>query len=339
MDQTADHRNNFGFLRLVFALAVIVSHSFELVDGNRSREVMTLIFGTVSMGELAVDAFFIISGYLVTKSFDTSSSTLSYLQKRILRIYPGFIAAYLICIFVVAPLAGSDLAALSSGDYLSAFWKMMLLVSPHVPGAFAGSHYDQLDGSMWTVIIEFRCYLFVVGLGLAGVFRRPMLAAVVLAASIVGMSIGARQAALWAMFAAGSSFYVLRPWIPVSAPWKIAAVLALIVSLWVRPLTDLGITIFGSYALFAIAFWPSPALSRINSGTDLSYGIYLYAWPIQKLLIWYLTSNPFVVLALTLLAVVPVAFVSWYAVEKPALSLKTWRPRLTGFKPVKSMTD
>jgi peptidoglycan/LPS O-acetylase OafA/YrhL len=338
MNNTSDRSNNFGFFRLAFALLVVVSHSFELVDGDRSRELLTLIFGTVSAGEIAVDGFFIISGYLVTKSFDTSRSTVSYLQKRILRIYPGFMTAYLICFFVVAPLAGGDLAALCHGDFLSAFGRMMWLRAPEVPGVFAGSPYADLDGSMWTIIVEFRCYLLVMALGLFGVFRRPALSAAVLATSIAIMMIAnevevlvrlARQAALWAMFSAGSSFYVLRPWIPISMPLKIAAAVALIVSLSVKPLTDFGITIFGAYALFASAFWPSKVLSRINRDTDLSYGIYLYAWPIQKLLIWYVTSNPFVVLALTVFAVVPTAFVSWRVVEKPALALKAWRLRAT----------
>ncbi len=288
------------------------------------------------MGELAVDGFFIISGYLITKSFDTSSSTISYFQKRVLRIYPGFIAAYLTCFFIVAPLAGCDLAALHTGDFLSALGRMASLLSVEIPGAFAGSPYPAINGSMWTIVVEFRCYIFVIGLGLAGVFRRPTLSGAVLAASIVAMLIGGRQAALLAMFAAGSSFYVLRSWIPVNAPLKIAAGLALLISLSVKPMADLGVMIFGAYTLIAIAFWPLSMLSRINNGTDLSYGIYLYAWPIQKLLIWYVTNNPFAVLVLTLFTVVPIAFVSWRVVERPALALKAWRPRLTAFEPMKS---
>src|ERR1700682_1934130 len=103
------HRNNFGLLRRVFAMCVLVSHSFELVDGNRSREPLTFIFGTLSLGEFGVDGFFLVSGYLITQSFETSASSLSYLWKRILRIYPAFIISFVISIAIVGPLSDADM--------------------------------------------------------------------------------------------------------------------------------------------------------------------------------------------------------------------------------------
>ena len=95
-----------GILRLLFATLVIVSHTAEMADGNRSREPLTRLFGTISFGELAVDAFFVISGYLIVASFMASDTISSYLKKRCFRIYPGFIVASLICLFVVATLVG-----------------------------------------------------------------------------------------------------------------------------------------------------------------------------------------------------------------------------------------
>src|ERR1700760_4196820 len=105
-DTAKPHRNNFGFFRLLVATLVIVSHSAEIIDANRSRELLTSFGGKLTFGEIAVDGFFIISGYLILKSFQQSASTFSYLMKRVRRIYPGFLVAWLACIFIVAPIGG-----------------------------------------------------------------------------------------------------------------------------------------------------------------------------------------------------------------------------------------
>ena len=156
------HRNNFGFLRLLFATLVIISHSAELIDGNRSREPLTNLFGVLSFGELAVDAFFLISGYLVVQSFERSDSTLSYLMKRIRRIYPGFLVAYIACVFVVAPLVGNDLTIMSFGNLAHVIFDASTLHEPPRVFGFADLPYPSLNGSMWTIQVKFRCYLLVV---------------------------------------------------------------------------------------------------------------------------------------------------------------------------------
>jgi peptidoglycan/LPS O-acetylase OafA/YrhL len=106
--QTTIRENNFNFMRLVFALLVILGHSPELVDGNQSREVLMRIFGTMTCGGFAVDGFFLLSGYLIMQSWERQPDGWKFLKKRLLRIYPGFIVASLICAFVVGPLAGDS---------------------------------------------------------------------------------------------------------------------------------------------------------------------------------------------------------------------------------------
>jgi peptidoglycan/LPS O-acetylase OafA/YrhL len=211
------HRNNFGLLRLFFALLVIVSHSFDMVDGDNRH---TSLFGTLSFGALAVDGFFVISGYLVTQSLANSRSFADYLTKRIRRIYPGFFAAYLVCLAIVAPLAGGDFSAIGLTRWLKLPLHMLFPDQPGVPGAFDGLKFPLLNGAIWTIPYEFRCYLMlaVVWLLFKGSKSAAMWSAaftallLIVPAQNIVIITGEAQPMLRfvTVFIAGSLFYVFR---------------------------------------------------------------------------------------------------------------------------------
>ena len=226
--QCKAHRNNFNQLRFVFAALVIVSHAPELQDGDRSNEWLSRLFGTLSFGELAVDSFFILSGFLIVKSWVSRPQVGRFVASRVLRIYPGFIAASLFCALVVGPLYGG-------ADYFHQFWwggfvaglaRLELVVTPPV---FAGTAYPFLNGAVWSIPYEFQCYMLVLVAGLAGLFRRrhfwPAVFAAsallhVLAASGVASFAGELYLRLLMAFSAGCCFYLYRdalPWTPALA--------------------------------------------------------------------------------------------------------------------------
>jgi peptidoglycan/LPS O-acetylase OafA/YrhL len=335
-------RNNFSELRLLFAFLVVISHAPELIDGNRSREMLTRIFGTLSFGEVGVDGFFLISGFLITKSFQESRSVGSYLLKRVLRIYPGYIAAFLLCLFVLGPLVGGQISELSAARVLA---EIIGLKAPTMEGVFRGSHYPALNGPMWTISYEFRCYLLVVAVGISGLLRHRLLVAIItstlLALSAMHLDVtlpfGLKQifgepdklVMFAGIFACGALHYLYRDRIHYRWEWAALSALALFGLMFSTILAQAALATFGGYILFWFAFnATSQRFSVIRTNVDLSYGIYLYAWPVQKLLIWFDPKiSPASFLETTIIAGI-LAYASWTLVEKPFLNLKAPQPPL-----------
>lgn len=337
------HHNAFGVLRLLLAALVIVSHTPELADGNSQREILTNLTGTLSFGGIAVFGFFIISGYLITGSFIKSTSLKSFLRKRVVRIYPAFIISSLLCLLIVAPLAGAVFDIKSPHLVLNSIVRIAILGQPRVDGAFIGQYYNDpvsaLNGAAWTIQYEFACYILAAMLGLVGLYRHPiwvaMLALVcIIAAQLVpgnyvasltrGHIFAGAPAFIFklpGMFLAGATFYVVRDRLRLTGGGCILATVGLCISLPVAPLTDIGVAIFGGYLLLAVArFGGDTAFGRINDRNDISYGLYLYAWPIEQLLIKYFGSANLLTLGLATFALAIVCgWASWLLIERPMM--------------------
>ena len=343
-----DRKNNFGFLRLLFASLVIVSHSPELVDGNRSREILTRIFGTMSFGEISVDGFFLISGYLITQSFMRSSSTFEYLLKRVLRIVPGYAVSFVLCVLVVAPFAGNGVIwSLRLVEIL--LLQMLTLSPPMIAGAFDGLPYPLLNGAMWTIAYEFRCYLAVTVFGLLGICRpryRIVAAgavAILLMLNATGamltdhpnqdmlLGVAAYNTRFGAVFGVGALYYLFRDRIPLT---NVGAGIAAILlgGMMFRPLlAEAAYAILGGYLILWFAFRvPVLRLSVLDNKVDISYGLYLYGWPAQTLIIWHdRTVNPWLLCCLSLALASLFGYASWILVEKPCMRLlRSQRPIL-----------
>ncbi|WP_167758726.1 acyltransferase family protein [Zemynaea arenosa] len=336
----AGRNNHFHLIRLVLASLVIVAHSPELIDGDRSREVLTQIFGTLSCGELAVDGFFLVSGYLITQSWYACPSALAYLRNRVLRIYPGFVVASLLCIFVVGPLATGSSARAVDMSWWAVLRDLLVLRPPVAPGAFAGTPYPVVNGSLWTIALEFGCYMGVLGLGLSGLLQRRRvlvgLALALFALYVLQRCVHVDVPGYWKVqgairvgfcFAVGALFYTYRAALPYERRLALGALAGLLAGLTWAPGVELAVALCGGYLLFFVAFMRAPAragAAAARGWPDISYGVYLYGWPVQKLLIlWFAGITPGVLIAASLAGSLVLGFLSWHLVEKPFISLKS----------------
>ncbi|HLK59434.1 MAG TPA: acyltransferase [Chthonomonadaceae bacterium] len=349
--------NNFDFLRFVLASLVVLSHSYALSLSHttfRLREPLYIATrGQMDFGMFAVDLFFVISGFLITHSWQRSKGLGDYLKKRILRIYPGFLVVVLLGTLIVGPLGAADVHAYLQTLNLKALYFAAQLVPPPLPATpilFVDQVFpNAINGSLWSIRYEFWCYLLVAGLGLLQLFRqRNMVLALLLAVfagymvqladkmKLIHLSrhlieqevrfIGAPglYPRLVTYFLAGMAFYLFRDRIPRS-PWLLGVSLIALAgtALWGRGL-EFAFPWCGTYVLFYIAFSRNLPLHHFAKYGDFSYGIYLYAFPIQQLLLHaaHGSLTPLVTFVLAFPLTCLCAALSWHLVEKPFLKKK-----------------
>ncbi len=318
---------------------MILSHSTELLDGNRGRELLTRAFATLSFGELGMDGFFVISGYLITKSFVTRHSIADYLARRVVRIYPAYIVNFLLCTFALAPCVGAQVHVWAPRFLADQAWAMLHLEGPNVAGAFAGLPKPALNGSVWSIGYEFRCYLLTVALGCLGAYskrgRFVMLAAVAACLLLTAGSVLTdvhwhREAELGrplylvrlsGIYGVGALYYLFRDAVPITTRGALVAAPLLAACMFSRILAPPGWAIFGGYLIFWFAFRLRVLeLSILDNKADISYGLYLYAWPVQNLTISLLRSiDPWRLCAITLAVSSLLGLASWIFIEKPAM--------------------
>ena len=326
--------NHLDLLRLIFAGMVMLSHAFEYVDGNRGREPLTLVFHTVSLAEVAVDGFFILSGFLITRSWQQAPLPNVFLRKRVMRLYPAFVVAFLVAVLVVGRIAAADPVHYYASLDLHALGADLLeLKPPRTPPVFAGLPFPWVDGAMWTIQFEFLCYLAVAVLGITGVLQHRGRVALLWGAAIilylscsayagnlagphVGDGIGS-LVRLGTMFLSGMMFATFDLVRRDQAWLKWSAIACLPLGLSVPLLAEPTLATAGAYLMFSVGLAPRPAGSpRLP---DISYGAYLYGAPAEMLLIYLLHLPPLAVFVLGSGIALLLGWASWTWIEAPAL--------------------
>lgn len=330
--------NSLNLFRLILAFLVLVAHAFFTAGYDWSPG-----FNGENLGGWAVIGFFVISGFLITRSrLGTDAGT--FLVHRIARIMPAFLVCLVLTALVLAPIAqlathGTLAGYLTTGPTpLEYIWGNLFL---HIDQYAIGQSLSDVpypntwNGSLWTLYFEFVCYLIVWVFGALAVFRRSvLLVAALWAGSVVirlitaGGPVGGLDgdfdllARLLPYFLAGSLIYlVVQRWgfIPliglVSIP--VAALLMVFVPTAGGPLA----APFLCYALLYLStIVPQPQWIARN---DISYGFYIYAWPMQQLVLIFGGAQFGIVVYILITTVFTalLAAASWFFVERPLMRL------------------
>jgi peptidoglycan/LPS O-acetylase OafA/YrhL len=329
--------NGLNLVRLLLAALVLVAHGWYLSGRGAGPHI-----DGENLGGWAVYGFFALSGYLITGSRWTKSLG-DFLVLRVARIMPAFLVNLAVTAVVLAPIAYWWFHRTLDGftrpttplQYVlgNATLRMQ---SFDVAGTPAGVPYAEVwNGSLWTLYYEFLCYLIIAALGSIALVRRSALTLVALlvlcVATYAGWSRGIEpffQAnvdvllllKLLPFFLAGGILYLVRDRIPLTWPLAVLAAGTVVLSTslldgWGAQLSALPV----AYLVLWVGSWlPSPALVRRH---DISYGVYIYAFPVQQLLAmagaatWNLAVYDIVALAAT----IPLATASWLLVERPTM--------------------
>lgn len=333
-DVAVGRDNNFNLLRVIAASGVILSHAYPLGLGPDTPEPLETILKGDNLGRLCVFIFFATSGFFITASFDRRRSFADYFWGRVLRIYPGLIVMLCLMLPLVGLIDGQGAAFWARVPYIifnetAMFLKLdqgprdyVLFATNPLPNAF--------NGSLWTLRFEVLCYVGVVIGGYLGVLRNRWAALAALALAIAGYYAVPAVTSNFLLrvlsyvglpFAFGAAAYVWRAHLVMDG-LLLLGLLAASAALQPTPLFFPMMIATVTYGVLWFGHLELPWLQHYNRVGDYSYGIYIYAFPIQQIVAHVGITSPLPQAAISLLLTLICAIASWHLVEQPALRLR-----------------
>lgn len=332
--------NNIDLLRLFTALMVMWFHGPALFQDsetflNQISIIPRLTPICVDLGYLGVAIFFFLSGLLVTNSLVSKRRIMPFVWARIMRIMPAFVVTLIIGVFVVGPV----FTTLSTADYFRSgqswhffFRNLFLNIEYMLPGVWEDRIYGGFNGSSWSIPLEVGCYIFLL---FAFVVCRKLklshwvFVAIALAASFIpkefmAPALGTSYTIIVRgdifCFVTGSLLAIYKDRIRIDYT-VVGALLIACVLFWrcsniIYYLFPVSTAII---LLYATSLRP---LVNLRPHHDISYGVYLWHWPILEILYtWLGGCNYYLFFAVSVVAVIGVAYASARLVEEPCLRL------------------
>ena len=342
MNVNERYSNNFDALRVFAALCITLTHSYDLLKLDLQEPLMKLTNQKLNFAFVGLSIFFTVSGYLIAKSAATSKSFIHYCWKRFLRIQPLLIVVCLLSIFIIGPI----FTTISVKEYFSNFhsytYSRNILpffgIQFNLPNVFTNNIGESgINGSLWTLVVEERLYLILGLIFLARKYAAKYFVIVVATLNLfyfftifflkngVYEYLDTQAFTLALMFVNASGFYFLKIDFNELAKNKFSflSVLAILTLAYFFNFLFVFKVIFIPFFILLLTNIKS-VFNRFGKYGDFTYGIYIFSFPVQQILIAKNATgqNPILLFLYTLLIVIPFAYFSWHLFEKKVLLLK-----------------
>lgn len=336
-------KNNFDFSRLLFALFVVITHSYALTGNDQIDFLFQATSGKMSLSYIGVRGFFVISGYLILQSLTRSANVIDYMWKRILRLFPGLIVMLIFTICLVPCVyEETRIQLLDNSTYLTYLPNNLKLYTPQftIDGVFESNPFrSSVNGSLWTIQYEFSLYLILIFLFTVRknlIFTRIIVAGA-FTALLFGNTLFYDNLKIYNenlldfgyFFFSGCLFSAFS--ISEIINKKIFILASLVVLILSIPTAMFSITKLIAIPILVILTSASSTkyINEIGSKIgDLSYGIYIYAFPIQQTIVYFSKCNTLQLILASIIITSIIASFSWHFIEKKALRYKSIFARL-----------
>ena len=321
------HKNNcFDTLRHIAALLVIFSHHHVFMGIPESP-----ILGFVSLGGMSVSIFFSISGFLVTQSYLRTGGYIGFMEKRVRRIFPALVACAFLMVFFLAPFYKDHvLNYISSKEAILTLLKIVFLLPGNVTGVFAGYKFvGPMNGTLWTLSIEFMCYILIAAfLSINKSWKTPLIVLLSLCFLNVFLS-DAEKTFSW--------YSINTGWIiSFGLCFSLGSLMSMTIDSWNKPKPKIVISLvclsflyvlhgsieiltvgYLSITFITVALGVSVKDFIVKGRFDISYGIYIYGWPVQQIVANKINAGLYSSMMLSIIITIMFATASWFLIEKP----------------------
>lgn len=332
-ERTDNRNNNFDILRFFAALQVLIYHCI-LCFGNHPSNCFVALNG--------VAVFFVISGFLVTRSWCDNPNIFAFLKKRILRIFPALITVVLFTALILGPIVTTlPLKEYFADTAFFNYFKNIFLYEIYhlLPGVFQSNPLNtSVNASLWTLPFEFFMYCLIAIFGITKILNKKYFHFIFVLFTIALFYVVTyiyiikwtyiQFVDLLSLFFISSGFYIYRKKIILSFPLFIICLIIFLSSITFTYKVDAVFEYFRlltlPYIVIYIAYCKIPYINNFGKYGDFSYGMYLWAFPVSQTLIyfWQNKFNVFTYIVSVFLITLFISVLSFKFIEKPALKLK-----------------